>query len=119
MTRNKKSNKNIIKRIANVRIKFLFEQAEQIFPENRNLANRYIYLARKYAQRTKIKIPENWKKRVCHNCKKFLYPGLNCRIRLHSGGKRGKASHVSLTCFECDKTTRYFIKLEKGKWDDQ
>ena len=110
MARNKKFNKNIIKKIANVRIEYLFGRAQEVFPENKELANRYVYLARKYAQRAKIKIPKDWKNRICHNCKKYLYPGINCRIRLHS---RGKGSHVSLTCSECNRTTRYFIKLEK------
>jgi ribonuclease P protein subunit RPR2 len=110
MARNKRFNKNIVKKIANTRIQYLFGRAEEIFPDNKFLANRYVYLARKYAQRAKTRIPKKWKKRICHTCKSFLYPGLNCRIRLHSIGKRGKGSHISLTCFECNKTTRYFIK---------
>jgi len=104
--------KNIVKQIAKTRIKFLFERAHNIFPENRDLANRYVYLARKYAARAKLKIPTKWKQRVCHKCKNFLYPGINCRTRLQS--RKGKGSHISLTCFECNKTsTRYFIKLKK------
>jgi ribonuclease P protein subunit RPR2 len=109
MPNNKRYNKNIIKKIAEVRIKYLFGKAEQIFLNNRDLANRYTYLARKYAQRAKIDIPLKWKKRICHNCKKFLYPGINCRIRLHS---KRKGSHISLTCSECNRTTRYFYKKE-------
>jgi len=110
MPKPKRFNKNIIKKIAEIRISYLFGKVEEIFPENRDLANRYTYLARKYAQRAKIEIPEKWNKRICHKCKKFLYPGINCRIRLHS---KGKGSHVSLTCFECYGTTRYFIKLKR------
>lgn len=102
--------KKIVKQIAKVRMNYLFERAHEIFPQNKILANRYSYLARKYAQRARIKIPTQWKRRICHHCKQFLYPGLNCRTRLHS---RGKGSHVSLTCYECDHVTRYFIKLRK------
>lgn len=103
-----RKNKSIIKKIAYNRMIFLFQRADEIYHRNNILANRYIYLARRYAQRAKIKIPYRWKKRICRNCKKFLYPGVNYRVRLHSHKKRG--SHISLTCFECNKTTRYFIK---------
>ncbi len=102
--------KNIIKSIAISRMNFLFQRAHEIFPENKELANRYIYLARRYAQRAKIQIPPIWKKRICHKCKKFLTPGINCRIRMQS--RKGKGSHVSITCFECNKITRYYIKTK-------
>jgi len=101
--------KRVVKQIAKTRMIYLFERAHEIFPEKKELANRYVYLARRYAQRARIKIPPEWKKRICHKCKKFLYPGLNCRIRMQS--RKGKGSHVSITCLECDKTTRYFIKI--------
>ncbi|MFX1256279.1 MAG: ribonuclease P protein component 4 [Promethearchaeota archaeon] len=100
--------KHIFKQIARSRMIYLFQRANDIFPENKELANRYVSLGRKYAQRARIEIPNKWKKRVCHKCKSFLYPGLNCRIRMQS--RKGKGSHISLSCFECNKTTRYFIK---------
>lgn len=99
----------IAKKIAKSRILFLFERAHAIFPVNKELANRYVSLARKYAARVKIKIPTKWKRRICHKCKSFLYPGINCRTRLQS--RTGRGSHVSLTCLECNNTSRYFIKL--------
>ncbi|MFX0059214.1 MAG: ribonuclease P protein component 4 [Candidatus Hodarchaeota archaeon] len=107
----KSKNKAIIRKIARTRMLYLFNKANEIFLENKDLANRYIHLARKYSQRAKIRIPSVWKKRICHKCKRFLYPGLNCRIRLHS---KGKGSHVSMTCFECNHTTRYFIKINNN-----
>ena len=107
MTRNRKS---VVKQIARNRINYLFQQAHDIFPENKELANRYVYLARRYAQRARLKIQEKWRKRICKKCKKFLYPGINYRTRMQS--RKGKGSHVSLTCLECNKTTRYFIKTK-------
>ncbi|MHA1291398.1 MAG: ribonuclease P protein component 4 [Promethearchaeota archaeon] len=100
--------RKIIKQVAKSRINFLFKKAHEIFPTNKDLANRYVYLARRYAARTKLKISAEWKKRICHKCKKFLYPGINCRTRMQS--RKGKGSHVSITCLECNSTTRYFIK---------
>ena len=102
--------KKIAKQIAISRMNFLFQRANDIFEQDKELANRYAHLARRYAQRARIKIPPIWKKRICHKCKSFLYPGLNSRIRLHS--KKGKGSHVSMTCLECNNTTRYFIKVK-------
>ena len=104
--------KQVIKQIAKSRMQFLFQRAHEIFPENSELSNRYVYLARRYAQRARIQIPSEWKKRICNKCKKFLYPGLNCRTRMQS--RKGKGSHVSMTCFECNKTKRYFIKTNRG-----
>lgn len=108
MARYNKKHRYIIKKIAKNRMLYLFQKAHEIFPERKILANRYVYLARRYAQRARIRIPYGWRKRICNKCKQFLYPGLNCRTRLHS--HKGKGSHVSLTCFECNTTTRYFIK---------
>ena len=103
--------RRVIKQIAKHRMNYLFQRAHDTCPENQELANKYAYLSRRYAQRAKIKIPLKWKKRICHKCKGFLYPGINCRIRMQS--RNGKGSHVSLTCFQCKNTTRYFVKLKK------
>ncbi len=105
------SYKRIVKEIARSRISFLFQEAHDIFNEDKELANNYVNLARRYAQRAKVKIPFEWRKRICHKCKRFLYPGINCRIRMQS--RKGKGSHVSITCLECTKTTRYFIKTKE------
>lgn len=100
--------KKVAAKVAKQRISFLFQSAEDIFEENQQLAHRYVDLARKYSQRTKVKIPEKWKRRVCRNCNHFLYPGENCRVRMQS--RKGRGSHVSVTCLDCDHITRYFIK---------
>ncbi|MFX1380713.1 MAG: ribonuclease P protein component 4 [Promethearchaeota archaeon] len=110
MSKHNKTTKFIIKEIAHYRMLYLFQKAHEIFPKNKTLANRYAYLARRYAQRAKIKVPFEWRKRICHKCKMFLYPGLNCRVRIHS--QKGNGSHISLTCLECNKITRYFFKLK-------
>ncbi len=103
--------KKIAKQLAISRMNYLFQRAHGIFESDKILANRYAFLARRYAQRARIKVPSIWKKRICHECKSFLYPGKNSRIRLHS--KKGKGSHVSMTCLECSHVTRYFIKIKE------
>jgi len=99
--------KKVAKQIAKSRMVYLFNLADKIYPEDKRLANRYVELAQKYAQRAKLKIPTKWKRRICHNCKQFLYPGLNCRVRLQS--RKGKGSHITYTCKECNHKTRYYI----------
>jgi ribonuclease P protein subunit RPR2 len=101
--------KKIAEKIARSRIHYLLNKADEIFSENEELAQRYVKLARLYAQRVRIKLPKKWKRRICHSCKAFLYPGLNCRVRMQS--RKGKGSHISLTCLECNNVTRYFIDL--------
>ncbi|MFO7797876.1 MAG: ribonuclease P protein component 4 [Promethearchaeati archaeon] len=99
--------KGIAQKIAKSRMLYLFHLANEVFPENSERANHYADLAMRYAQRAKIKIPKEWKHRICHKCKRFLYPGINCRVRLQS--RKGKASHLTVTCLECNHQTRYFI----------
>jgi ribonuclease P protein subunit RPR2 len=99
--------KKVATKIAKSRMLFLFNLADNTFPKDKALANRYADLARRYAQRAKIKIPIKWKRRICHQCKMFLYPGKNCRIRLQS--RKGKGSHITLTCLDCGHKTRYYI----------
>ncbi len=108
-----KKTKQIIKNIALSRIKFLFEKANEIFPKDEDLANRYIELSQAYSRRSNVKIFRELKRRICHSCKKFLVPGINCRYRMQS--RPGKGSHVTLTCFNCNKKTRYYIKKKNPK----
>ena len=56
MPKKNKKFKYLIKRIADSRMVYLFQRAHEIFPDKKELANRYVYLARRYAQRAKIKI---------------------------------------------------------------
>ena len=71
--------------IARERISILFEQAKEMFREDKSLSNRYVQLARKIAMRYKVKIPDKLKRRFCKSCHKFLVPGANLRIRSHKG----------------------------------
>ncbi|MBY9007745.1 MAG: ribonuclease P [Candidatus Lokiarchaeota archaeon] len=101
----------IAEKLAKTRIFYLFNLANDIFLENKELANEYVDLARKYAKMTKLKLPKIWNRRICHGCKKFLYPGNNTRVRLQS--RKGKASHISITCLDCNHVSRYNIKKKR------
>ena len=91
------------KEIAKDRIKILFKQAELRFKDNKGLSNRYVTLARKLAMKVKIRMPQEYKRKFCKNCYKFLMPGKNSRIRTRDG-------KVIITCFECKKFTRIPVR---------
>ena len=91
------------KEIAEKRIRILFEQAQEMFPLNKALANRYVSLARKIAMKVKAKIPLELKRRYCKHCYRYLMPSVNARIRT----RRGK---VVISCLECKKFMRIPLK---------
>jgi|Deesub1362A_J573_1020465.scaffolds.fasta_scaffold00057_12 ribonuclease P protein subunit RPR2 len=94
------------KSIARERIEILMQRAEKIFHEDKERADRYAHLARKIAMRCTLRFPRKWKRRICKNCKSFLVPGANCRVRLYR-------STVFITCLECGKSYKYPYKREK------
>ncbi len=92
-----------IKKIAEERIKKLFQQAEEVFSSDKSLANRYVTLARKISMKTKTRIPTSLKRKFCKHCYKFLMPGVNSRTRIR-GGK------VIISCLGCKKFMRIPLK---------
>lgn len=94
-------NKNKEKKIANERIRILFDEATKV---SQKLANRYIELARKIAMKYRIKLSRDLKRKYCKYCYSYLK---NPRVRT-----RNKA--VEIYCKNCKKTTRIpFVKERK------
>lgn len=87
------------KDIAYQRIQILLSKADELYPKDPALAQRYGELARKIAMKVRIRLPVKWRKRYCRYCKRFLYPGINAHIRV----KSGKPSRVILYCHYCDR----------------
>lgn len=87
---------------AKKRIDILFSQADNIFPENSALADKYIDMARKLAMKFKIKLKSEYRRRICKHCYKYLRPGVNCRVRTVSG-------KLVYSCFSCKKFTRFTL----------
>ncbi|MHA1651833.1 MAG: ribonuclease P protein component 4 [Candidatus Helarchaeota archaeon] len=96
--------KKFIKKIASEQIELLFQQAKQIFKDDPAKSQRYVDIARAISKKCKVRIPRAHKFQICRHCKSYLVPGVNCRIRLRSN--RGR--HVTLTCFNCKRHTRYY-----------
>ena len=82
------------KKIALERIDTLFKQAKNVFKEDSKISDKHVQLARRIAMKNKVKIPAEFKRRICKNCHKYLVPGRNCRVRTHKG-------HLVYYCLNC------------------
>jgi ribonuclease P protein subunit RPR2 len=91
--------KKLQKKIAKERIEILMKKAEEVFPKNKSLANRYVTLARKIAMKVNVRFPRELKRKFCKHCYKFIVPGVNARVRTKDG-------KVVYYCLECKKFTR-------------
>ena len=85
------------KRIALERIFILFHMAKEVFSEEPELAQYYVNLAKKIGMRYKVKLPIELRRMSCKHCKSFIFPGINCRVRL----QQRREPHVVITCFNC------------------
>jgi ribonuclease P protein subunit RPR2 len=65
-------------------------------------------MAKKIITKYRLKIPFEYKILFCKNCKRFIVPGKNSRIRL--GRSRVKA--LRITCELCGHTYRKIIKTK-------
>ena len=68
----------------------------------------HINMAKKIITKYRLKIPFEYKILFCKNCKRFIVPGKNSRIRL--GRSRVKA--LRITCELCGHTYRKIIKTK-------
>jgi ribonuclease P protein subunit RPR2 len=98
------------KQIAKHRIQILFQQAEEAYRENPQLASRYIEVARKIAMAAKIRLPTHYKRRICRNCNALLVLGENCRVRV----KQRREPHLVVTCLDCGHQMRVLLRKKKG-----
>ena len=92
--------------IAIERMNILFNRAEMEFITHPERSNRYVELALKLSTKYNTKVPEKWSRRYCKKCKKFLYPGHNCTVRLVS-------SEVNIFCGECGHVMKIPYRKEK------
>jgi len=100
MSRASSKNKKQLKKIAESRIKRLFNLSEEYaLNERLELSNRYVFLARKMSMRYLVPIPPEYKRRFCKHCYSYLLPGKNCRVRI----QRNK---IVTYCNICKKYSR-------------
>jgi len=90
-------------KIAQNRIRFLFQHAKEVFKEDSKLSDKYVKIARKIAMKYKIRLPSSLKKRFCKHCHKYLVPSVNCRIRIHK-------HRLIYYCLSCKHFMRHPLK---------
>lgn len=96
--------------IAKERIEILFREAQTMFSRSRELASRYVFLARKIAMKFNLKLPSEYRRRYCHKCYSYLVPGENCKVRTNPA-----TQSVERTCGECGHVNRFGYSKEKKK----
>lgn len=97
------------RQIAKHRIQILFQQAEKARRENPQLAYRYVEVARKIAMAAKIRLPAEYRRRVCRNCNTLLVVGDNCRVRV----KQRREPHLVVTCLACGHQARVLLRKKR------
>jgi len=90
-----RKNKNQVKEIALERIWRLFELAGKEYGKgNKELANRYVGLARKIGTRNRAVVPTELKQKFCKKCGAFLKKGKNAELVETD-------KWVEIKCLEC------------------
>ncbi len=95
------------KRIALQRIHKLFQLARDTIVEDEKLAQRYVDIARKLSMATRTSMPLEYRRQICRECKRFILPGVNCRVRI----QQRRETHIVVTCGYCGTYIRYPVKV--------
>lgn len=104
-----------VKDIARQRIRILFRLAVETVDEAPDLAQRYVEIAKKIAMRSRLRLPREYRRLICRHCKSFIFPGVNCRVRIQPR----REPHVVITCFNCGKHMRIPLKDGRGSHGGQ
>jgi ribonuclease P protein subunit RPR2 len=97
------------KQIALERVHTLFQLAQKVMHDDPERAQRYVEVARRIAMKTKLRMPEEYRRLICRKCKRFILPGVNCRIRI----QQRREPHMVITCLNCGGHTRIPLKGEE------
>ncbi len=95
----RKKQKDWAKDMAHQRIQRLFELAAHEFSNHPERSNRYVQLARRIGMRYRVRMPAEFKKRMCKHCHSYLVQGATARTRLQD-------THIATTCLSCGKQMR-------------
>ncbi|MFX0107099.1 MAG: ribonuclease P protein component 4 [Candidatus Hodarchaeota archaeon] len=93
------------KRLAKARLEILWEQATRIARKDPSGAKRQIQIARRVAQKARLKIPPHMRRRLCKQCDAVLIPGENCRVRM----RHNRSRHLTVTCLDCGAVRRFYV----------
>ncbi|MFW9966422.1 MAG: ribonuclease P protein component 4 [Candidatus Thorarchaeota archaeon] len=94
------------KRLAMARIRLLWKQALEIVKTDSDGARTCMQVASRIAQRVRIKVPREIKRKMCRRCGTVLIPGESCRVRM----RNNRSKHLTVTCIACGNITRYYVR---------
>ncbi|MFW5902742.1 MAG: ribonuclease P protein component 4 [archaeon] len=97
-----------VKRIAEERIKKLFEEAEAQFRKHPKRSDRYTELALKISERYNKTMSKNLKKKFCPSCHCYWVLGETVKVRADSRNNR-----VIYKCLKCGGKRTYGYSEEK------
>jgi ribonuclease P protein subunit RPR2 len=95
--------------VARERIEILITKAREMVEKDPELSRRYVDLARRISERTKVRIPGDLKRYLCKSCGIPMVPGTNARVRL-----RARDGGVVITCLTCGTVKRYPVSRRIG-----
>jgi ribonuclease P protein subunit RPR2 len=80
------------------RLRALAKEAASAGDDDR--AREYVRLARRIAERNRVRLPREFRRFTCDSCDAYLVPGRNARVRLQPG-------RVVVTCELCGEIARH------------
>jgi len=102
----KRTKQSDAKRLARARIKLLWEQASEIANTDPKDARRRMQVAFRVAQKARIKVPQDIKRKICRQCGMVLVSGESYRVRM----RNNRSKHLTVTCVACGNITRYYVR---------
>jgi ribonuclease P protein subunit RPR2 len=99
-----------MKQIAKKRVDILFQRANTLSKANPKLSSHYVEYARRIAMAAKIRLPQDYRRRVCKKCNNYLVYGENCRVRV----RQKREPHIVITCLNCGTQKRILLRKRKG-----
>jgi ribonuclease P protein subunit RPR2 len=98
------------RKIARERIDALFRLAEQEALKGKlDRANRYVELGRRIGMRYTVRLPSEYKRRVCKGCHAYLLPPKTARVRVRD-------ARVVTTCLACGTVMRFpYVREQKAR----
>lgn len=97
-------------RLARERIEILFREAEALHGIDPSLSDRCVAIARRIAEKHRVRIPRQLRRRFCRRCGAFLVPGVSSRVRIYRG-------RVIVTCLRCGNIRRFRLGGDVGPGD--
>ena len=93
--------------IAKERMEILLRLAKKEMLRNPDRSRRYVLLSRKIGMRYNVRLPAEWKRKLCKQCGTILKTGVTCTEASEKGAK-------VIKCLKCNRIYRY---PARGKGD--